>query len=168
MPTYRRRTACAALAILALGASTVGCSSKKSSGPNFASTLPSTSSAQLTKTEFVSKMNAICSAIDSQRKALPTPSGLTDYPNIVANLSGTLRLLPSFIQQADQLVNRSADKAELTEKWLAIEKSDFATVKPLAERMVADSNAKDSAKVAADGEALSSAPDHSSTIATFM
>lgn len=143
-----------------------GCSSSKKPG-SFASTLPSTGGT-LTKAEFVSKMDAVCSAIDSQRKALPQPSGLTDYPAISANLSGTLRLLPSLISQADQLIGRTTDKATLTTNWLSIEKSDFAAVKPIAERMVADSNAKNADKVAADGEALSSAPNHSDTIATFM
>jgi hypothetical protein len=167
MLSLSRLAVCVPVAV-ALCLTAAGCSSKKNSGPAFASTLPSTTAATLTKAEFVTKMNAVCSAVDTQRKALPTPSGLTDYPNIVSNLSGTLRLLPSFIAQADQLINRSPDKAELTTKWLAIEKSDFATTKPLAERMIADSVAKNAAKVATDGEALSSAPDHSSTIASFM
>jgi hypothetical protein len=160
-----RVLACCCIAVLAAGIA--GCSSSSKKSGEFASTLPSTAST-LTKAEFVSKMNAICTAIDTQRKALPTPSGPTDYLAIAANLSGTLRILPSFIAQADQLVTRSPDRDSLNRNWLSIEKSDFATIKPIAERMVVDSNAKDSAKVSADGEALSSAPDHSSTIATFM
>lgn len=166
--TTTRRALCAAAALL-LGASLVGCSgSSGNKSGSFASNLPTAATGMLTKADFLSKMNAVCSAVDTQRKALPTPSGLDDYPNIIANLSGTLRLLPSFISQADALVQRSSDKAELTEKWLTFERSDFAAVKPIAQRMVADSTAKDSAKVAADGEALSGAPDHSSAIAAFM
>jgi hypothetical protein len=161
-----RMAACCCIVVL-IGLSIAGCSGTSKRPGGSASSPPSTASA-LSKTEFVSKMNAICSAVDSQRKALPTPSGLTDYPAIAANLSGTLRILPAFIAQADQLVGRTADRDVLTRSWLSIEKSDFATVKPIAERMVLDSNAKDSAKVAADGEALSGAPDHSATIATFM
>lgn len=143
-----------------------GCSSSKKPG-TFASTVPS-AGGTLSKAEFVSKMNAVCAAIDSQRQALPQPSGLTDYTAISANLSGTLRLLPALISQADQLIGRTADKATLTTNWLSLEKSDFAAVKPIAERMVTDSNAKDAQKVAADGEALSGAPNHSDTIASFM
>jgi hypothetical protein len=157
------------LVVLA-GLSLAGCSgsSKKTTGSGtFASTLPS-GGGPLSKTEFISKMNAVCAAVDTERKSLPTPSGLDDYPAISANLSGTLRILPAFIDQADKLVSRSPDRDLLNSNWLSIEKADFATIKPIAERMVVDSNAKDAAKVQADGEALSSAPDHSATIATFM
>jgi hypothetical protein len=166
MPIGMPRVTAGCLILLA-GLSVAGCSGSSKKPGSFASTLPSTAST-LTKAEFVTKMNAVCSAIDTQRKALPTPSGLTDYPAISANLSGTLRILPSFIAQADALVNRSPDRDLLNRSWLSIEKSDFATIKPIAERMVTDSNAKDATKVAADGEALSGAPDHSDTIATFM
>ena len=159
----RRLLACGCLVLAALLA---GCSSSKKPG-SFASSLPNTAGT-LSKAEFVSKMNAVCSAIYSQRQALPQPSGLTDYTAISANLSGTLRLLPSLISQADQLIGRTADKATLTVNWLSVEKADFATIKPIAERMVADSNAKNAEKVAADGEALSGAPNHSDTIASFM
>jgi hypothetical protein len=162
----RRLLACCCLLLAAVGV-LAGCSSSSKKPGTFASTLPNTAAA-LSKAEFVSKMNAVCSAIYSQRQALPQPSGLTDYPAISANLSGTLRLLPSLITQADQLIGRTADKATLTNNWLSIEKSDFATIKPIAERMIADSNAKNAEKVAADGEALSGAPNHSDTIATFM
>jgi hypothetical protein len=151
---------------LAMVAVLAGCSSSKKPG-NFASTVPSTAG-PLSKTEFISKMNAVCSALNTQRQALPQPSGLTDYTAISANLSGTLRLLPALINQADQLIGRTADKAALTTNWLSVEKSDFAAIKPIAERMVADSNAKNADKVAADGEALSGAPNHSDTIATYM
>ncbi|MDQ2957230.1 MAG: hypothetical protein M3Y42_09725 [Actinomycetota bacterium] len=168
--TATRRVLCAATAVL-LGLSVAGCSGSSKSKPGtFASTLPSATGASgtLTKTEFLNKMNSVCAAIDTERKVLPTPSGPTDYANIAANLSGTLRLLPAFIAQADALVQRSPDKVELNAKWLSIEKADFAAVKPLAEKMVADSDAKDATKVPADGEALSGAPDHSATIADYM
>src|SRR6185312_15551591 len=161
-----RRLAAGCCLLLAAGL-VAGCSSSSKKPGTFASSLPATSGS-LSKAEFISKMNAVCSAISSQRQALPQPAGLTDYTAISANLSGTLRLLPSLIAQADQLIGRTADKATLTTNWLAVEKADFAAVKPIAERMVADSNAKDAEKVAADGEALSGAPNHSDTIASFM
>ena len=166
MPIGTPRVTAACLVVLA-GLSLAGCSSSSKKSGGFATSLPSTAST-LSKAEFVTKMNAVCTAIDTQRKALPTPAGLDDYPAISANLSGTLRILPAFIAQADNLVSRSADRDLLNRSWLSIEKADFATIRPIAERMVVDSNAKDAAKVAADGEALSSAPDHSDTIATFM
>jgi hypothetical protein len=166
MPIGLPRVAAGCLVVLA-ALSVAGCSGSSKKAGGFATSLPSTAST-LSKAEFVTKMNAVCTAIDTQRKSLPTPSGLTDYPAISANLSGTLRILPSFIAQADKLVTRSPDRDLINRSWLSIEKADFATIKPIAERMVADSNAKDAAKVEADGEALSSAPDHSDTIATFM
>jgi hypothetical protein len=169
MPMTTTRRVLCATAALAVGLGIAGCTSGKDKPGTFASTVPSTDTATaLSKADFITKMNAVCAAIDQQRKALPTPSGLTDYPVIAQNLSGTLRILPSFISQADALVQRSPDKTALDTNWLDLEKADFAAVKPIAERMVADSTAKDSAKVAADGEALSSAPDHSSAIATYM
>ena len=161
------RRVLAGCCLLLVAAVLPGCSSSSKKPGSFASSLPSTA-ANLSKAEFINKMNAVCQAIYSQRQALPQPSGLTDYTAISANLTGTLRLLPSLITQADQLIGRTADKATLTTNWLSVEKSDFATIKPIAERMVADSNAKDAEKVAADGEALSGAPNHSDTIASFM
>ena len=166
MPIGMPRVAAGCLVVLA-GLSLAGCSGSSKKPGGFSTSLPSTAST-LSKADFVSRMNAVCAAIDTQRKALPTPSGLTDYPAISANLSGTLRILPAFIAQADSLVSRSPDRDLLNRSWLSIEKSDFATIKPIAERMVTDSNAQDASKVAADGEALSGAPDHSDTIATFM
>ena len=162
----QRLLACCCLLLATVGV-LAGCSSSSKKPGTFASSLPN-SAGPLSKADFISKMNAVCQAIYSQRQALPQPSGLTDYAAISANLSGTLRLLPALITQADQLIGRSPDKASLTTNWLTIEKADFATVKPIAERMVADSNAKDAEKVAADGEALSGAPNHSDTIASFM
>lgn len=166
--TTTRRVLCTAAA-LAVGLGSAGCSGSKDKPGTFATSVSTANTTTgLSKADFILKMNAVCSAVDQQRKALPTPSGLTDYPVIAQNLSGTLRILPAFISQADALVQRSPDKAALNTNWLDIEKADFTAIKPIAERMVTDSNAKDSAKVAADGEALSSAPDHSSTIATYM
>ncbi|MGI8667168.1 MAG: hypothetical protein ACR2N4_14270 [Jatrophihabitans sp.] len=169
MPTTTgRRVLCLAAAVL-LASGLAGCSSSSKDKGSFPTALPSTdSTSTLSKTDFLARMNAVCSAIDAQRKALPTPAGLTDYPNIAANLSGTLRILPAYLTQAEVLVRRSADKAELTSKWIAVEQSDFATIKPIAERMVADSTAKDEAKVSEDGEELSTVPDHSSTIADYL
>lgn len=167
--TIARRALCTSVAIL-LGLGIAGCSgSNKDKSATFASTAPTVDTTSiLTKTDFIAKMNDLCSAVDQQRMALPVPTGLTDYPNIIANLSGTLRILPAFITQADALIQRSEDKAELTTKWLDIEKADYTATKPIAERMVVDSTAKDQTKVATDGEALASAPDHSADIASFM
>ena len=84
-----------------MGLGTAGCTSSKDKPGTFASTVPSTNTATaLTKADFIVKMNAVCSAVDQQRKALPTPAGLTDYPVIAQNLSGTLRILPSFISSS--------------------------------------------------------------------
>ncbi len=164
-----RRTLWVATALL-FGLSLAACSgSKKGSSGTFASVVPTVdSTSTLSKAEFISKMNSVCAAIDQQRRALPTPAGLTDYPNIISNLTGTLRILPTLIKQADVLIQRSPDRATLTSQWLAIEKADFAVVQPIAQKMVADSTTKDATKVAADGEALSNAPNHSADIAAFM
>lgn len=174
--TVRRALYLPVAALLGLSLVACGGSSKKSGDTGSFSTGSSTPTQSpgagptqaLSKGEFVVNMNAVCAAVDSQRRALPTPSGLTDYPAIAANLSGTLRILPSFIAKAEGLVNQSVDKAQLTTKWLALEKSDYAATKPIAERMVADSTAKNASRVQADGAALSAAPDHSATIAQFM
>jgi hypothetical protein len=139
-----------------------------SSAPAFASTSAGTPAGPLSKPNFLIAMNALCSAVDAQRQALPTPTSATDYPAITTNLTGTLRLLPVFISHAETLIAKSVDRAALERNWLAIERADFAVVKPIAQRTVADSNARNAAKVQADLEALDAAPNHSSTLAAYL
>ena len=113
-------------------------------------------------------MNAVCTVTNTNRAALPVPTSETDYAKISANLEGTLLLIPTFISEAEALVGQSADKAELTAKWISFEKSDFAAIKPIAQRMVDASKAKDSAKVKKIGAELDAAPNHSEAMARFM
>ncbi|MDQ1740092.1 MAG: hypothetical protein QOE53_1744 [Pseudonocardiales bacterium] len=142
--------------------------STSSPAPGFASTSAGTPSGVLSKPDFLIEMNAKCKSFSAQVKALPTPAGATDYTAITSNLTATLRLVPSFISQAEVLVTKSAERAVLEKNWLAFEKADFATFKPVAQRMVAHSKARDAAKVQADANALSALPDHSSTLTAYL
>ena len=129
--------------------------------------VPSTGGA-LSKADSSSKMNAVCSAVYASARRCRAVRADRLHGDLGQPRPAPYGCCRRFITQADQLVGRSSDRATLTKNWLSIEKSDFAAVKPIAERMVADSNAKNADKVAADGEALSNAPNHSDTIATFM
>lgn len=86
----------------------------------------------------------------------------------VSPTSPALRLLPVFIAHAETLIAKSDDRPALERNWLAIERADYAAVKPIAERTVADSNARNAARVKADVQALDAAPDHSSSLAVYL
>ena len=139
-----------------------------STPPAFASTSAGTPAGPMSKPNFLIAMNALCSAVDAQRQALPNPASTTDYPTISVHLSGTLRLLPVFFAHAETLTAKSVDRAALERNWLAIKKADFAATKPIAERTLADSNARNAAKVQADLQALDAAPNHRNTLATYL
>ncbi len=145
-------------------ASTVGASAAPRSGVASSAA----GSGSLPKAEFVSKMNAVCVDFNTRMQALPLPSGIDDYDHVADNLTGNLTLFPQYYQQASALVDRSEDKATLTSNWLTVEKSDFDAFEPLARKLVTDANARDRAKVDADGKALDKVPDHTDSIAAFM
>lgn len=173
------RQLCLPLAVVAaMGLSACGGSSKNASAPQKANAstsaassstpAPSPSPTLLTKAEFVAKMDAVCVDFTTKLQQLPQPSGPDDYAGLAKVANGTLKLFPLYVKQAEGLVSRSADKATLTDNWLTVEKSDFATLEPALKRFVADVKAKKQAKLAADTSALDQAPDHSETIAGFM
>ncbi len=145
-----------------------GSAASSSPATGFASTSAGTPAGHLSKADFVIRTNALCSAVDAQRKALPTPASATDFAAISTNLTGSMRLLPSLISHAQTLVAQSADQANLEKNWLSVERADYAMAQPIVERMVADSNAHDAAKVQADGDALDAMPDHSSSLIAFL
>jgi len=134
----------------------------------FASTSAGTPTGVLSKPDFLIKMNAFCSAVDAQRQALPTPKGATDFAAISVNLSGTMRLLPSLISHAEALMKPFAQRAELEKNWLDVERADYAAMKPIAERMIADADAHDAAKVQADADAMTAVPDHSAILISYL
>ncbi|HEX8094526.1 hypothetical protein [Jatrophihabitans sp.] len=136
--------------------------------PGFASTSAGTPKGVLSKPDFLIEMNKLCSSVDAQIKALPRPTAATDYAVISTNLTGTLKLVPSFISRAEALVRQTAERAALEKNWLAIQKSDFAAFKPVAERMLAHSKAHDAAKVQADANAVSALPDHTSRLVSYL
>lgn len=166
------------LAVLAaVGLTACGSSSKDTAAPQQATTTtsaastpsptPTPSPSGLSKAEFVAKMDAVCVDTNTKLQRLE-PKDAQDLAGLVASAEGTLKLYPAYIKQADALVGQSADKATLTTHWLSVEKSDFAVLGPALKKFVADVRAKDQAAVAADGDALDKAPDHSEQIAKFM
>ncbi len=161
-------TSSAATSSAGTGSASTGPAASNPSAPAFASTSAGSQTSRLSKPDFLIRMNALCSAVDAQRKALPTPAGPTDYAAISTNISATMRLLPSLISHAEALIAQSADRALLEKNWLSVEKADYAVIKPIAQRLVTDSNAHDAAKVRADGAALDAAPDHSRGLSTFL
>jgi hypothetical protein len=161
------RTTQFALVAVAGALAIAGCSSSGSSGSN-PSASSSKSAAGLSKAQFVAQADAVCKSFDTKRKALPTPAAATDFAAVTANIQGTLDLVPVFLTQSKALVARSADKDELTSKWISVEQSDFTATAPLARAVLAASKAKNAAAVQQAVTKLSAAPDHSPQIATFM
>ncbi len=129
---------------------------------------PSPSPTTLTKAQFVTKMDAVCTDVIARLKRLPKPRNSQDLAGIAADMQGILTLNPPYFVQAEALVNRSADKTTLTSNWLRLEKSDFAVGGPVYKRFIADVKAGNRAAVVADAQALEALPDHSQKIAGFM
>jgi hypothetical protein len=138
------------------------------SAPAFASTSAGSPKGVLSKPDFLIKMNAVCSAIDAQRQALPKAASPTDFATIRLNLTGTLRLVPSLISHAERLTAQFAQRAELEKNWLALERADYAAIKPIADRMVAHSIARDAAKVEEGIYEMAAAPNHNSSLVTYL
>lgn len=136
--------------------------------PAFASTSAGSPTDVISKPNFLIRMNAVCSAIDAQRQALPTPTDLTDFDTIILNLTGTMRLVPALISQAQRVMAPFAQRAELEKNWLALERADYAAVKPIADRMIAHSRARNAAAVEADANDMATAPNHSGTLKTYL
>ncbi|MDQ1745137.1 MAG: hypothetical protein QOE23_3476 [Pseudonocardiales bacterium] len=138
------------------------------SAPAFASTSAGTPRGVLSKPDFLVDTNAMCSAVDAQLQALPTPSGATDYAGIITNLTGTLRIMPVYIAHAEALVARTAERADLEKNWLDVERADYAAFKPAAQRLLRAADTRDPAKVAAAANDLSAVPDHSSDVQAYL
>jgi hypothetical protein len=112
--------------------------------------------------------NAMCSAVDAQLQALPTPAGATDYAGIITNLTGTLRIMPVYISHAEALVARTAERAALEKNWLDVERADYAAFKPAAQQLLRAADTRDPAKVAAAANDLSAVPDHSDDVQAYL
>lgn len=184
-PAVRQVTAAVAAAA-ALAVSLTACSDSKngtgsggstgSGGPTGATTAPAPASsapethgsAALSKSEFITKMDKVCSDVKRQLDALPKPSSTDDFTNLNAFAKATLTLFPPYIAAAGSLVTKTADAEELTDKWLAVEESDFEKTQPLLAQMVDATQAQDGTKVQALVSQLQAAPDHSTEIAGFM
>jgi hypothetical protein len=162
---------------MALGACVLAaCSSSGSKSPagdttsqattQSAGTTPTTSG--LTKSEFVSKADALCHTIVVKTDALPQPSGATDYAAIIATGEEALALFPPWLAKEQALVAQSSDKDELTAKWLAVEESDFNAQQPLLAQLVAAAKAKQTDKVGSIADQLNKAPTHSDSIAAYL
>lgn len=138
------------------------------SAPAFASTSAGTPRGQLSKPDFLVDTNAMCSAVDAQLQALPTPAGATDYANIITNVTGTLRIMPVYLAHAEALVARTAERAALEKNWLDVERADYAAYKPAAQQLLRAADTRDPAKVSAAANDLSAVPDHSDTVQAYL
>ncbi len=138
------------------------------SAPAFATPSAGTPRGVLSKPDFLIDANAMCSAVDAQLQALPTPTGATDYAGIITNLTGTLRIMPVYISHAEALVARTAERAALEKNWLDVERADYAAFKPAAQQLLRAADTRDPAKVSAAANDLSAVPDHSDTVQAYL
>lgn len=136
--------------------------------PGFASTSAGSRRDVISKPDFLIDANAVCSAADARRRALPEPTGATDYDAIVANLTGILRIRPDLLTRAEALVVRAGERAELERRWLDVERADFAAFEPAARRLVDAARAHDPDRTAAASADLSAVPDHDSAVAAYL
>lgn len=158
-----------------------GCSSSSKSG-HTPSNPPATSTDSATgqpptsattgrgsaKAAFVAKANAVCKETDAKIKALPEPSGPTDYAAIIADGEASLSEFPGFITKIKAAVAESPDKDELTTKWVAADEADFAGQKPLLDKVLAAAKAHDAAQTSQYLDQLSNYKDHSAGIASYL
>lgn len=131
------------------------------------SSVPATGGS-LSKADFITQMNAVCADTDKQRNAVATPSSMTDYTGIHKYFTETLAMYQAYVTQAVTLVAKSPDAAELTEKWLKIEQSDFAVAGPYIAQLITAAAAKDAAKVSDLLNRIDQLPDHSTEYSTYL
>jgi len=132
------------------------------------STVSTTAAGTLAKADFVSKANALCASTYPKVHPGPAPTSATDYVATAKYAQVTLDEFPPFSQKAKALVARSADKDELTAKWIAVDEADVAAEKPLLQQLIAAANAHEEAKVQQIEDQLGSAPDHSEQTGTYL
>ena len=137
-----------------------------SSSPGTSS--PASTGGSLTKADFVTQMNKVCNAVNTRVQALPQPAAATDFPNVIANLTGTVKEFPAFLDQVDSLVKQSPDAAELQQKWVTPEHTELANFTAAAAKVVADARAKDATKINTDITGLQEANSNSKTIGTYL
>jgi hypothetical protein len=177
----------AALAVTAVLA-TAACSSSGSSSGSPSSSAPASGSASgsasaapasttsgsasggaaLTKAEFITQADALCSSIKTKLAAVPDPASGTDYTGLENKVEVTLSLFPPYIAQVKALANRSPDAAEINTKWIDVEVADYQAAGPLYAQLATAAQAKNAAAVGDLVTQLGSLPDHSTQLASFM
>jgi hypothetical protein len=179
----RTTAICAALssAVLLVACSSSGSADKPttsasvSSGPatssgSGASATESSPSApgQLAKADFVAQANAVCRATYPKIHPGPAPTGPTDYAALLAYAQATLREFPPFDSAIQALVARSADKDELTTKWVAVDEASVAAGKPFLQQLIAAVGTRDNGQIQQALNGLNAVPDQSQAEATFL
>jgi hypothetical protein len=171
MRTPRRSAPAVLSAAVLLAAGLTGCagsghpSSATGSAPKPA---PATRASTLSKADFITRTDKVCAATDARRKALPDPSTSQNAADLISYIDGILVLVPSYLAAVQPLVAQSPDAAELNAKWLDLEKGDYRTFAPLAQKEVDDLKAGNTALLPGDEKAIAAAQDHSSQMAAFL
>ena len=173
----------AVLATAALSAAVLlaACSSSSKSGntpsspPASMTSQSSTSSSStangsgtLSKADFSAQANALCKATYPKVHPGPEPTSATDYPALVAYAKATLTEFGPFRQKVQALIAQSADKDELTAKWIALDEADVRASTPLLQQLVAAVAAQQTSKVDELVKQLGAQPDNSATISKYL
>jgi hypothetical protein len=159
----RLGTGALALAVAAVLASSAGCA-----GSSSAPGAPTNSAGQLTKSETIKRIDAVCSATDKQLRALPAAKSRQDYQSLLTDFDSTTSLYTSYFAQVEPIVAQSADRDQLTQKWLSVEKADFARQQPLVDQMVQALQAKDDTAVNAAEKKLQTVSVHTEQIVVYL
>ena len=131
-------------------------------------TTADSSAATGSKAVFITKAEALCASTAVKAKAVPDPTGPTDYAAIENYTKSVLSLAPSFYSELTILAAGTPDSAELNSKWIAVEKSDLAVATPILQKLSQAAASKDEADATTLFTQLGALPDNSDTVSAFL
>jgi hypothetical protein len=114
----------------------------------------------LSKADFIAKTEAVCASTLAELEALPQPSGLTDYTNIVVYDAATLQVEPMFVSKVTSLVDQSPDKAALHRNWIDAVTAQFNAQKPYIAQLDTAAKAKDDAQITSAAQHIAALPEN--------
>lgn len=160
---------CAAVALAGCSGSHGGTGGTAAgSGASSAAPASGSSTGPLSRSQFLSRMNAVCKTVSTTIAEVKVPSSATDFAAIDRYATVVMQLFPHYMSQARALVARTADRQALQQDWLRFEQSDYDAHLPALRALQAAAAAHDRAGVQSAGAALAKGPDHSSQLDAYL
>ena len=171
MPTCTRALMAAAALLVLTG---TGCSAAHTSTGSTGSTeakgviSAAPSATSLSRADFVTKADALCSRYHAKIDALVAPTADDDFVIMSNYFTQSVAIFDSFAAELRPLIEQSPDRATLDTQWLSIDKSDVGSAKPLIKKFSAAVKANNVRAVQQAMAKLDALPDHSDTITAFL